>query len=145
MKNLYLTKIDPKQCLKKRQDVNTHCTPNVHIMNDIMLNIKAFYPLIIIFLLVSCKQQPTIEGVFVYSGVDKTVNSGLPESACSMVDEFEFRDGRCYYKMGMEMRVKYVMDEGMIYLNPDGVGLSFHIIDKNTLRLDQCLFKLKND
>ncbi|MEQ8425020.1 MAG: hypothetical protein RIA63_09940 [Cyclobacteriaceae bacterium] len=111
-----------------------------------MFNFRYFYPFIIIFLLISCKQQSTITGVFVYSGVDDTVNSGLPGSACSIVEKFEFRDSRCYYNaMGLQMRVEYVIEEDVIYLNPGGIGLSFHIVDKTTFRLNQCLFKLKSD
>ena len=109
--------------------------------------------LLLFTILVSCNSRK-INGVYYYEeSKDKSVNffdigSAAKfgnELACSMIGQFEFKNGKCYFSMmGVEQRCEYQIEDSVIYLgsnalNSGGVGLK--IINENTIEYMGCLFK----
>ena len=103
---------------------------------------------------VSCNSNK-FEGVYVYEEPEEKASTnffdlaGAAESGreigCSMIGKFEFKDGKCYYKvMGAEQRADYEIDNGVLYLGSNALtnsGIGLKIIDENTLDYIGCTFR----
>jgi len=115
---------------------------------------RKIYLLFTLILLFSCKSGNSLDGIYEYVP-NKEDNGNIfrmgRELGCSMIGRFEFRNGKCYFNvMGVEQRVDYEVDNGVIYLNSNELnnnsGAGLRIIDENTLNFGGCTFRrIKND
>lgn len=103
------------------------------------------FVLLLLIVIVSCNSRK-IDGVYYYEeSKDKHVNlfdiGGAAqmgrEMACSMIGQFEFKNGKCYLNiMGVEQRIDYEIEDSVIYLGSNAInsaGIGIRIIDDNTL------------
>ncbi|MEI7503135.1 MAG: hypothetical protein WCJ61_07615 [Paludibacter sp.] len=115
--------------------------------------------LILLFLfavLISCSSRK-IEGIYCYE--EKEVKGGLfdvggaaergSDIACSMIGQFEFKNGKCYLNiMGVEQRLDYEVEDSMIFLGSNSLnsaGIGLRIIDENTLLYGGGIFKKRGE
>ncbi len=111
-----------------------------------MIRIFLFFTLLTIF---SCKQSNSLDGIYEYEPNKENKGNIFQmgrEMGCSIIGRFEFRDGKCYFNvMGVEQRVDYEIDNGIIYLNTNNfnnnAGAGITIIDDNTLNYAGCTFR----
>lgn len=110
---------------------------------------KKIFLFFVLTILLSCKSGNSLDGVYEYAP-NKESNGNIfrmsAETACSMIGRFEFKNGKCYFNvMGIEQRVDYDVDNGVVYLNSNkfnsNAGMGIRIIDGNTLDYMGCIFK----
>ena len=69
--------------------------------------------------------------------------------ACSMIGQFEFKNGKCYLNiMGVEQRIDYEIEDSVIYLGSNAInsaGLGIRILDDNTLLYAGGIFRKRED
>lgn len=116
-------------------------------------NMKKITLIITCAFLLSCNSRK-IDGIYYYEkNKDKHVNlfdiGGAAqigrEMACSMIGQFEFKNGKCYLNiMGVEQRVDYEIEDSVIYLGSNALnssGIGIRIIDENTLTYYSGVFR----
>lgn len=109
---------------------------------------RKFFILFTLVLLFSCKSGNSLDGIYEYVP-NKDDNGNIfrmgRELGCSMIGRFEFRNSKCYFSiMGVEQRVDYEIDNGVIYLKSNELnnnsGAGIRIIDESTLNFGGCTF-----
>ncbi|MBS1549557.1 MAG: hypothetical protein JSS94_06815 [Bacteroidetes bacterium] len=109
---------------------------------------RKVFILFTLVLLFSCKSGNSLDGIYEYVP-NKDDNGNIfrmgRELGCSMIGRFEFRNSKCYFSiMGVEQRVDYEIDNGVIYLKSNELnnnsGAGIRIIDESTLNFGGCTF-----
>lgn len=104
---------------------------------------------LVLMILFSCNNGSSLNGIYEYVP-NKENNENIflmgREMGCSIIGRFEFRNGKCYFNvMGVEQRVDYEIDDGVVYLNANkfsgNAGMGIRILDENTLDYAGCTFR----
>lgn len=101
-----------------------------------------------LLLVISCnKLKENVEGVYYYvESNDNNAASIYSSIGCSMVGAIKLEDGYYYNELtGKNMRLKYEVVDDKIIVDNQGYQLVLNIIDEETIKFSDCLFRKEND
>lgn len=107
---------------------------------------KKIFLFFILTILLSCKRENSLNGIYEYIQSKENENS-LYETGCSVVGYIELKDGYYYNGLtGSSQRFPFNIENDKIIVdNPVGGQLIIDIVDNNTIGLMGCLFRKRNE